>query len=87
MARVVEAVVSEFPEVIRQEIVITKTLAGALRHAELSKNHGRPVPVPAIVVDGTLAYDAIPGTEELRRYLERYMETGAFSINGSDCPT
>jgi hypothetical protein len=73
MARVVETVAADYPDAVRWEVVITKKIEGALRHGELSRQLGRPAPVPSIIIDGELAFETIPGTEELRARLERYL--------------
>ena len=74
MARVVESVAPEFKEVLTWEKVVTKELAGAERYSEFSKSLGRPAPVPAIVIEGELVFDATPGTEELRDCIHRFIE-------------
>ncbi|MGD9974352.1 MAG: hypothetical protein AB7S77_14925 [Desulfatirhabdiaceae bacterium] len=74
MARVVEAVAPDYAGWIDWKIVITKQLAGAARHAELSKAYGRPMPVPSIIINGALAFDSIPGTDELREHLDRQID-------------
>jgi hypothetical protein len=71
MARVVETVAADYPDAVRWEVVITKKLEGALRHGELSRLLGRPAPVPSIIIDGELAFETIPGVEELQAHLER----------------
>jgi hypothetical protein len=73
MARVVETVVCDYSESIRWEIVVTKKLEGAVRHAELSKTLGRPMPVPSIIINGELAFESIPSVEDLRACLDRYL--------------
>lgn len=73
MARVVETVISDFSDSIRWEIVFTKKLEAAVRHAELSKKLGRPMPVPSIIINGELAFKSIPGVEDLRVCLDRYI--------------
>ena len=73
MARVVETVVADYSDSIRWEIVITKKLEGAVRHAELSKKLGRPMPVPSIIINGELAFESIPSVEDLRVCLDRYL--------------
>jgi hypothetical protein len=73
MARVVETVMSDYSGSIRWEIVITKKLEGAARHAELSKKLGRLMPVPSIIINGELAFESIPGVEDLRVCLDRYL--------------
>ena len=78
MARVVETVVSDYSDSIRWEIVITKKLEGAIRHAELSKRLGRPMPVPSIIINGELAFESIPGVEELRVCLDHYLSDDPF---------
>ncbi|RJQ85645.1 MAG: hypothetical protein C4519_02980 [Desulfobacteraceae bacterium] len=70
MARVVETVAAQYADSVRWEIVVTKRLEGALRHAELSKKLGRPMPVPSIIVNGELAFESIPSVEDLRAYLD-----------------
>jgi hypothetical protein len=65
MARVVESVVPQFSDSVVWEVLFTKQLVGAMRHAELSKALGRPAPVPSIIIDGVLVFDTIPGPEEL----------------------
>lgn len=81
MARVVETVISDYPDSIRWEIVITKNLEGAVRHAELSKKSGRPMPVPSIIINGELAFESIPSVEELRMCLDRYVSDDSCSSN------
>jgi hypothetical protein len=73
MARVVEAVACDYADEVRWEVVVTKTLEGAGRHAELSKKLGRPMPVPSIIINGKLAFDAIPSVEQLRLWLDRQL--------------
>jgi hypothetical protein len=75
MARVVETVVARYVDSVRWENVITKKLDGAVRHAELSKKLGRPAPVPAIIVDGELAFESIPSVEDLGAYLDARIRT------------
>ncbi|MBR9980609.1 MAG: hypothetical protein KFF50_06255 [Desulfatitalea sp.] len=77
MARVVESVIADYEDVIRWNIVITKTLDGALRYQELSRKLGRPAPIPSIVIDDELVFDAIPSVEQLRSYLDG--KTGSHS--------
>jgi len=76
MARVVETVVCDYSDSIRWEIVITKKLDGAVRHAELSKKLGRPMPVPSIIINGELVFESIPSVEDLRACLDRYILDG-----------
>jgi len=80
MARVVEAVVIDYPDSIRWEIVITKERNGAVRHAVLSKMLGRPMPVPSIVINGELAFEAIPSVEDLRAHLEQCLTGKAWPV-------
>ena len=71
MARVVESVAPDYGSNLIWEKVITKNLLGARRYIELSREHGRSLPVPSIIVDGTLAFEKTPSQEELREYLDR----------------
>jgi hypothetical protein len=71
MARVVETVAPDYVESMQWEIVYTKKLEGAVRYSELSKKLGRPMPVPSIVINGVLAFESIPGVEDLRALLDR----------------
>lgn len=73
MARVVEAVAADYSDLLRWEIVVTKKIDGAVRHAELSKSLGRPAPVPSIIMNGELVFESIPSIEDLRARLEQYL--------------
>ena len=70
MARVVESVVPEFGDVVHVDKVITTKLEGGMRYKEISKDLGRPAPVPSIFIEGELIYDQTPSQEELKAYLE-----------------
>ena len=74
MARVVESVAPEYGDVLHCETVITKNMEGAMRYGELSKNLGRPAPIPSIFIDGELVFEVTPGTEELKDYLDRLLD-------------
>lgn len=71
MARVVESVVPEFGDAVHVEKVITTKLEGGLRYKEISRDLGRPAPVPSIFIEGELIYDQTPSQEELKAYLEK----------------
>ena len=71
MARLVESVVPEYGEMVRWEKIITKDLRGAKRFLVLSKELGRPAPIPSIYINGELAFDVTPGGDELREFLDR----------------
>ncbi len=73
MTRVVESVASDYGEALHWEKVITKKIEGALRFVELSKDLGRPAPVPSIFIEGELVFDATPDQEELRACVDRYL--------------
>lgn len=45
-----------------------------MRYGELSKNLGRPAPVPSIFIDGELVFEVTPGREELKGYLDRFLD-------------
>lgn len=55
---------------MRWEKVVTKQMAGAMRYAEISRALGRPAPVPSILIDGDLVFEATPSAEELKARLE-----------------
>ncbi|MCG6894098.1 MAG: hypothetical protein LJE65_10865 [Desulfobacteraceae bacterium] len=74
MARVVETVVPGFAGRVEWEKVVTKELAGAMRFGELTRQLGRPAPVPSIFIDGELAFDTTPSTEELEAHLASMLE-------------
>ncbi len=71
MARVVESVAPDYGEALHWEKIETNQMAGAMWFGELSKNLGRPVPVPSIFIDGELIFDTTPGQEELKACLDR----------------
>ncbi len=74
MARVVESVAPDYGEVLNWEKVITKNIEGAMRYGELSKNLGRPAPVPSIFIGGDLVFDVIPSMEELKDCLNKFLD-------------
>ncbi len=74
MARVAEAVAENLGNAIQLKIVITKQLDGAMRQMEISRTLGRPAPVPSIIIQGDLAYESTPGTEELEARLREVMQ-------------
>jgi predicted thioredoxin/glutaredoxin len=74
MARVVAEVAPAYENLLEWETVITKDLNGARRYAELSQKKGRPLPVPSIIIDGELVFDAIPGVEDLKKCLDSYIK-------------
>ena len=74
MTRVVEAVVPEYGDRLNWEKVVTKDLAGAERYQSFSKSLGRPAPVPCIVIEGELVFEATPSTEELKACIDRFLE-------------
>jgi len=71
MARLVESVVTDYGDTVRWEKVITKELKGAQRFMALSKELGRPAPVPSIYINGKLTFDITPESEQLREVLNR----------------
>ena len=74
MTRVVEAVAAEYDDRLNWETIVTKDLAGAKRYENFSKSLGRPAPVPSIVIEGELVFEAIPSTEELKACIDRFLE-------------
>jgi hypothetical protein len=74
MARVVAEVMPSYEDWVDWETVITKDLNGALRYAELCREAGRPIPVPSILIDGELVFDAIPSVEELKARLNGFLK-------------
>lgn len=74
MARVVESVATEYDDVLHCETIITSNMEGAMRYGELSKNLGRPAPVPSIFIDGELVFEVTPGREELKNCLDNYLD-------------
>ena len=67
----VETVAPEFEDILTWQKVITKELAGAQRYKQFSKLLGKPVPIPSIAINGQLAFETIPSTEELKVYIEQ----------------
>jgi len=74
MARLVESVAPDFGDALKVEKIVIKQREGARRFREISKNLGRPAPVPSIFIEGQLVFDQIPPQEELRDFLNRLLE-------------
>jgi len=66
----VESVVVEYGDQVRWEKVITKDLKGAERFMALSRDLGRPAPVPSIYINGELKFETTPAGEDLRSLLD-----------------
>ncbi len=75
MARLVESVVSEYGERVHWEKVVTKDLVGAKRYLALSKELGRPAPVPSIYIDGKLTFETTPESETLKKILNKLLSS------------
>ena len=75
MTRVVEAVAMEYGDRLNWEKIVTKDLAGAKRYQDFSKSLGRPAPIPCIVIEGELVFDATPSTEALKAGIDRFFKT------------
>lgn len=75
MTRVVEAVAMEYGDRLNWEKIVTRDLAGAKRYQDFSKSLGRPAPVPCIVIEGELVFDATPSTETLKASIDRFFKT------------
>ncbi len=43
---------------------------GAMRYGELSKNLGRPAPVPSIFIEGELVFEVTP----IKGYLDKFLD-------------
>ena len=74
MARVVDTVVPDFGDAVLVEKVYTTKLEGGMRYKEISKDLGRPAPVPSIFIEGELVFDQTPGQEQLKACLNKYLE-------------
>ena len=75
MTRVVETVAAEYGDKLHWEKIVTRNLAGAKRYQSFSKSLGRPAPVPCIVIEGELVFDATPSTEALKACIDRFFKT------------
>ena len=71
MARLVESVVSEYKGDVHWKKVVTKDLWGAERFMALTKDLGRPAPVPSIFINGELVFETIPSRGALKKLLDR----------------
>jgi hypothetical protein len=56
-----------------------KELAGAQRYEQFSKLLGKPAPIPSIVINDQLVFEAIPSTEELKAYIEQIINNQCLS--------
>ena len=74
MARVVEAAAAEFENILTWDKVVIKELGGARRFSEFSKALGRLVPIPSIAIEGELVFETIPGVEELKACIHKFIK-------------
>ena len=73
MTRVVESVAADYGDRLHWEKIVTKEMAGAKRYQAFSKSRGRPAPIPSIVIEGQLVFEATPSSEELKACLDRFL--------------
>jgi hypothetical protein len=71
MARLVGSVASDYKETVQWEKVVTNNLKGAERFMELSKQLGRPAPIPSIFINGELTFTVTPAGTELKEMLDQ----------------
>lgn len=67
----VEYVAERYEHRIRVKVLETKSRADAIRYLELCACHGGKLPIPAILFDGRLVFDDIPGPDELCEALDK----------------
>ncbi len=84
MARVVDAVAPGIGNQLRVEKIVTRTLAGAKRYQELVRCLGKQLPVPSILINGTLVFEITPGEQELRAYLNAMINDEFSQISDPD---
>ena len=84
MARVVDAVAPGIVNQLRVEKIVTRTLAGAKRYQELVRCLGKQLPVPSILINGTLVFEITPGEQELRAYLNAMINDEFSQISDPD---
>lgn len=66
----VEYVSELYENRIRIKVLETKSRTDAVRYLELCASHGGKLPIPAILFDGRLVFDQIPGPDELCQALD-----------------
>ena len=67
----VEYVAEDYEDRIDVRIVETKRAEDAQRYFELCRIYGGLVPVPSILFSGVVAFEGIPGPDELREALQK----------------
>ncbi len=67
----VEYVSESYTGRIEVRVVETKKAADVLRYEELCRLNGRRLPMPAILLVGRMAFDRIPGPDELTEALDK----------------
>ena len=86
MARVVESVCAEFDKNVLVEMVITKTMEGAMRYQKLVRSLGKQLPIPSIIINGELAFETTPGVEVLKAHLKARIDHQKSDREGEDDP-
>lgn len=65
-------VAADFGEsAVRVEVVTLKEAEGAARYRELRRQAGEHLPVPSVLVEGSLAFATIPEPDELRAVFQK----------------
>ena len=65
----IENLLAEHPGAITWEAVDALSRSGAKRYQELRQQAGKEIPVPAVLVDGRIAFDCMPKADDLTSLL------------------
>lgn len=76
MLETVEEALAAFGDKVKLELVYLREEKGAHRYKELSRQLGKPAPIPSIFINGRLYFSITPPVEELQRTLKEILQSG-----------
>lgn len=76
MLETAEEAMAPFGQRVKLVLLYLRQVDGALRYTELSREIGRPAPIPSLFINGKLYFEIIPAVDELREAIEEILVSG-----------
>lgn len=76
MLETAEEAMAPFGGRVRLDLLYLRQVDGAQRYNALSRELGRPAPIPSLFLNGKLYFEIIPAVDELREAIEEMLSSG-----------
>ncbi|MQL52721.1 hypothetical protein GFC01_10695 [Desulfofundulus thermobenzoicus] len=76
MLETAEEAVAGFGDQVKIQLVYLRREEGGRRYRELSKQLGKPAPIPSIFLNGRLYFNITPPVEELQKAIQDILQSG-----------